>query len=278
MKFSVATPVFNGMPWLPCCLSSVADQRMAGVEVEHLVHDGGSTDGSLEVLEGAKNVQWKSEPDNGMYDAINRCWRQADADIVCYLNADEQFLPGGLQSVKQVFENNPRTQLLFGDALLIDEDASLISYRRIVKPSAAHTRIVHLGTMSCAMFFRRELLDAGMYFDTNWRAIGDAEWVYRAICRKTRIRASNKAVAAFSVTGGNLGSTSKALGEAAEWRNAAPAVLRSLAPVLKGVHWLKKLAAGAYQTRSVKTALYTPDSPKVRIQRSNPKTPSRWFG
>lgn len=83
MRFSVITPSFNSASWLRLCIASVADQ---GVDLQHIVQDAGSTDGTLEWLGGDARVTAFVERDQGMYDAVNRGLRRAEGDILAYLN------------------------------------------------------------------------------------------------------------------------------------------------------------------------------------------------
>jgi len=276
MLFSIATPVFNGLPWIACCAASVRDQATNEISVEHLVHDGGSTDGTVEWLKSSKGIQWESAPDEGMYDAVNRCWRQARGEICAYLNADEQYLPGALAKVQSYFLKNPCVDIIFGDAVLADQQCHPFSYRRMVRPNAIHTRVVHLGVMSCSMFFRRHLLDEGFYFDPTWRAIGDAEWLYRLLQRPVHIGMLREPLAAFVHTGANLGSNSAALAEAAKWRSSAPLWCRLFAPAFKVAHYLQKALAGAYHKRRMDVALYTPSNPQERKLMRNCLLGSAW--
>jgi len=93
VKISIVTPSFRNSDWLKLCVASVADQ--AGVEVEHIVQDAQSDDGTQEWLARDRRVQAYIEKDLGMYDAINRGWRRATGEILAYLNCDEQYQPGG---------------------------------------------------------------------------------------------------------------------------------------------------------------------------------------
>ena len=103
MKISIATPSFRNSDWLKLCVASVADQ--AGVEVEHIVQDAQSDDGTQEWLARDRRVRAYFEKDQGMYDAINRGWRRAEGEILAYLNCDEQYLPGGLRAVEEFFRD-----------------------------------------------------------------------------------------------------------------------------------------------------------------------------
>src|SRR6187399_1388121 len=109
MKISIVTPSFRNSNWLKLCIASVADQQ--GVEVEHIVQDAGSDDGTLDWLPGDSRVKAFVETDSGMYDAINRGFRRATGDILAYLNCDEQYLPGALATVRDFFEKNPDVEV-----------------------------------------------------------------------------------------------------------------------------------------------------------------------
>ncbi|HEX9045375.1 MAG TPA: glycosyltransferase family 2 protein [Candidatus Limnocylindrales bacterium] len=122
MKFSIVTPVFNGMPWLPECIESVAAQR-GEVDVEHLVLDGGSTDGSREWLEVHRELGYTTvfEPDAGQTDALVKGFARATGDVFGWLNADDVLEPGALREVAAVFEADPELALVGGCCVLVDE-------------------------------------------------------------------------------------------------------------------------------------------------------------
>src|SRR5580693_4509125 len=115
MRFSVVTPSFRQSQWLKLCVASVADQ---GVEVEHIVQDACSDDGTLDWLLTDTRVRAYAEKDAGMYDAVNRGLRRASGEILSYLNCDEQYLPGALSAVGAYFDNHPEVDLLFGNCLV----------------------------------------------------------------------------------------------------------------------------------------------------------------
>lgn len=321
MKFTIATPSFNSMDWLPCCIASVADQvrgkpdpdmlqdpdwpeARAEIDVEHIIQDGGSEnwDSFLRKLERRRQsyvgqepdpdtlmgsglnggsgyeLQLLSEPDLGMYDAINKAWRRGTGEIFTYLNADEQYLPQTLRTVSRVFHQNPDVDVIFGDAIIINESAAILSYRRMVTPSRLHTRAVHLGVMSCSMFFRKRVLDEIGWLDGTLKAIGDAEWIYRLLDGKLKVKMLPEPLAAFGLTGNNLGVNNIALKEAERWRSGLSPLELKLIPVLKLQHWMKKLLAGAYAKRHVKTGLYLPGKATVRQDCERLRTPHRWMG
>src|SRR5438552_9069631 len=104
LRFSIITPSFLGRQWLPLCIASVADQQ--GVEVEHIVQDSCSGDGTEELLGNYPSLRAYIEKDEGMYDAVNRRFGRATGEILAYLNCDEQYLPGALKAVRNCFAEN----------------------------------------------------------------------------------------------------------------------------------------------------------------------------
>jgi len=264
-RISIVTPSYRPGPWLRLCLASVADQT--GVEVEHLVQDGGSDDGTIEWLQSDRRAQVFVERDAGMYDAINRGLRRATGGIVAYLNCDEQYLPGTLARVAEFFQRHPDVDVLFGDALLVDADGQALSYRRILPPGRWHTRLDHLSTLSCAMFFRQKLLAEGFFFPPEYRVIGDAVFVWSLLRAGKRTAALGEPLSAFTFTGGNLGQTARATAEASQWRAGAGAWGALLRPLVVLHHRVRKTCAGAYRRREVEYAIYTRPSPAERVRR-----------
>src|SRR5262245_26014793 len=99
MDLSVVTPSFRNSQWLKLCVASVADQM--NVQLEHIIQDSMSDDGTLNWLPQDKRVKAYIEKDEGMYDAVNRGYRRASGQVLSYINCDEQYLPGALLKVKR---------------------------------------------------------------------------------------------------------------------------------------------------------------------------------
>jgi glycosyltransferase involved in cell wall biosynthesis len=107
---SVVTPSFNQARYLEECLRSVREQTYPAVE--HLVIDGGSSDGSLEIIRrhADRLAYWTSEPDGGQYDAINKGFARAGGDVMGWLNSDDKYLPWALEIVADVFASLPEVE------------------------------------------------------------------------------------------------------------------------------------------------------------------------
>jgi glycosyltransferase involved in cell wall biosynthesis len=129
---SVITPSLNMLGYLQRCCISVADQM--GPRCEHIVVDGGSTDGTVEWLANQPRIASLVGRDRGMYDAINRGLTASSGGILSYLSCDEQYLPGALQSVSRYFERHPEIDAVFGDTLVTRPDRSLVCFRKAYQP------------------------------------------------------------------------------------------------------------------------------------------------
>lgn len=123
MKFSIVTPSFNPGRFLDATRQSILSQS-GDVELEWIVADGGSTDGSRQSLAALAStdprVQLIAEPDAGQADAVNKGLARASGDVVGWLNADDCYLPGALSAVNQAFIANPATRWVVGQCRIID--------------------------------------------------------------------------------------------------------------------------------------------------------------
>ncbi len=91
---SIVTPSLNQGGFIEDCIRSVKNQSYKNIE--HIIVDGGSTDATINILkkyEGTYNMIWLSEPDNGMYDAINKGFKLSKGEIMAWINADDMYLP-----------------------------------------------------------------------------------------------------------------------------------------------------------------------------------------
>jgi glycosyltransferase involved in cell wall biosynthesis len=119
MKVSVVTPSYNQGQFIKRTLESVATQT--GAEIEHVVFDGGSTDGTVDVLKHfGRNVVWVSEKDDGQTDAVNKGIRATDGEVIGWLNSDDIYYPGAVAHVVAFFETHPDVDVIYGMADHID--------------------------------------------------------------------------------------------------------------------------------------------------------------
>ena len=126
-KISIVTPTFNGMATLRETIESVRSQDYKNWE--HIVIDGGSTDGTVDLLRSYPHLQWVSEKDRGHYDAMNKGIKRASGEVVAILNADDCYRPNALSEVAAAFIKHPDWDALFCDVVYIDGESREI-FRR----------------------------------------------------------------------------------------------------------------------------------------------------
>jgi len=270
MQFSIVTPSFRNSQWLRLCIASVADQQ--GVEVEHIVQDACSDDGTQEWLRAEPRVKAFIEKDQGMYDAVNRGFRRSTGDLLAYLNCDEQYLPGALRSVEQFFHEHPEIDVVFGNVVLVDADGGYLSHRKMQTPLKYHSWVCHLSTLTCATFFRRRVVfDYGFLFDPGLRTAGDGEWMVRMLRSSIKMAALGQFTSAFTRTGTNIGIGPAAQRENRELMETAPLLARKLRPLIILHHRFRRLLGGMYSQKPFSYAIYTRRSPDSRQVTDVPK-------
>jgi glycosyltransferase involved in cell wall biosynthesis len=154
-KVSIITPSFNQARFLPQTLRSVREQDYPNVE--HIVVDGGSTDGSVDILRAAPNIRWTSERDNGQVDALNKGFALATGEVLAWLNSDDTMNRDTVSIAVRALEQTG-ADLVYGDLDIIDEEGKLM---RKFYGIPHHFRILlygidYIGQQT--VFFRRELL------------------------------------------------------------------------------------------------------------------------
>lgn len=125
MTISVIIPSFNHARFIRATIDSVLDQK--GVPVEILVFDGGSQDGTTDILRSyGDRISWVSKKDRGQTDAINQGLQKATGDILAYLNSDDIYLEGALEKVGNFFRDQPAAAMVYGEAWHLREDGSIL--------------------------------------------------------------------------------------------------------------------------------------------------------
>lgn len=275
MRFSIVTPCFRGGRWLKLCLASVADQ---GVDLEHIIQDARSDDGTLDWLLKDTRAKVFVEPDNGMYDAVNRGFRRATGDILAYLNCDEQYLPGALAGVGEYFAANPDVEVVFAGAVIVDAEGRYVCHRHALPPGRLHSQISgNLSFLTCATFFRRSIIEQrGLFFDPKYRDVGDAEWALRLLDAGVRMGVLRRFTTAFADTGKNMSLGENAQRERRQLAEGAPAVARAMKWAVILAYRMRKLAAGLYFQEPFDYAIYTHASPDKRVTFHVARPTARW--
>jgi len=171
---SIVTPSYNQAAYLEETIISVLDQDYQNLE--YIIVDGGSNDGSLEIIEKYANelAWWVSESDLGQTDAINKGFSRAKGEILAWINSDDAYLPGAISEAVEFLDSHPGIGLVYGDANLVDEGGEVIG--RFPARQTDNRRLmrgyVHIPQQ--AAFFRADIwrivgpLDPSFYFAMDY--------------------------------------------------------------------------------------------------------------
>jgi len=204
---TVITPCLNAVRTLPTTLASVREQDYPGLE--HVIVDGGSTDGTRELLEATPGVRWVSEPDRGLAHALNKGIAMASGELVGELNADDLYEPGALHAVGDAFAAAPGRPWLTGPCRIIDGEGAEIrggvtAYKNLLlRHYSFGLYLTHNFVSAPATFFRRGALDAVGGFDERYRISVDYDLQLR-VARLGDPIVLPRTLAAFRMQDGTL--------------------------------------------------------------------------
>lgn len=174
MRVSVVTPSFNQAQFLERTVQSVLNQE--GVEIEYILIDGGSTDGSQDIIRryADRLAYWVSEPDRGQTDALNKGFARATGDVLAWLNSDDTYQPGAVAEAVAYLTAHPEVGLVYGDGNFIDENERVIGRFPSAQTDYARLRNGYVHVCQQAAFFRADLwrqvgpLDPTFYFAMDY--------------------------------------------------------------------------------------------------------------
>jgi len=187
LSLCVVTPSYNQGIFIERTLQSVLNQ---GVAVEYVVFDGGSQDQTVEILKKyGDRLRWVSEKDRGQAHAINKGLAATHGDVIGWLNSDDVYFPGALQTALDYFEAHPEVDMLYGDADHIDENDALIETYPTAEWNLEALRDTCFISQPAAFFRRRVVerfgpLNESLHFCLDyeyWLRIGQGGAVVRHI-------------------------------------------------------------------------------------------------
>jgi glycosyltransferase involved in cell wall biosynthesis len=183
---SVITPARNMARFLPDTLDSVAALRAPH---EHIVVDGNSDDGSVELLEGREDshLTWISEPDSGQTEAVNKGLRLAKGDLLAGVNPDDAYRPEAVDRALDHLEQNPEVDAIFGGVNYVDENGNV--FRTLVPPKFSWRRYLYFGAFvtTPTIIWRRELLEQAPSLNQAYVDAADYDF-YLRLLRGARVQ------------------------------------------------------------------------------------------
>jgi glycosyltransferase involved in cell wall biosynthesis len=190
---SIITPSFNQANFIGDALESVCGQSYKNWE--HLVIDGRSTDGTIDLLQyestksGRCKMSWVSERDTGQSEALNKGFRRATGEIIGWLNSDDRYRPDCFEHVVKAFRENPNADVIYGDYSIVDEAGAVLKIRREIEFNAFILRYHHvLYIPTTATFFRSRIFAEDNWLNERLQYAMDLEFFMRLSERGYRFK------------------------------------------------------------------------------------------
>jgi len=194
---SIVTPSLNQGQFIEQAILSVCGQDYP--DLEHIIVDGGSSDRTIPILkkyEHAYDMHWTSEPDNSMYEAINKGMRQARGQILAYLNADDLYFPWTVRAVVEAFREQPSAGLVYGDMVNMAMDGRHASIIFSPPEEILRTHLRFFSLAQPSVFWRRRVFESLKGFDESLHIASDYDFWLKA-SRRFRFTRLNEVLAIF---------------------------------------------------------------------------------
>lgn len=200
-RVTIVTVVYNGKEHLETCIQSVLEQTYD--DVEYIVIDGGSTDGTIDLIRRYEDSidTWLSEPDDGVYDAMNKGIERATGDMIGLVNADDYLEPNAAQIVAEAYRESPES-ILAGAMNRVLEDGTTYVLRKHLNQDHFEKTVVHTMPINHPATF----VPASVYrdigtFDTQFDILGDYDFVCRAYAAGVPFRFVDRVLSNMRVGG-----------------------------------------------------------------------------
>jgi len=200
-KISIVTPSFNSAKFIEDCIQSVLNQNYPNFE--HIIIDGGSTDGTIEILKKYPHLKWISEPDEGQSDALNKGFKLASGDIIGWLNSDDVYLSGTFNYIMDEFQRDLSSKIIYGDWQFIDTN------KKYIKKSTSlpfnGNMLIYYGPYlaSVSFFVNKEVFSTDVNFDKKLKFVMDWDWFIKIYKAGFKFKYCKKELGAFRLTGEN---------------------------------------------------------------------------
>jgi glycosyltransferase involved in cell wall biosynthesis len=203
MIITVVTPTLNGMPYLKDCIASVKKNQSPDYEIDHVIVDGGSTDGTLELAE-REGLRILTGKDKGIFDAINKGSFNSKGDLLGFLGSDDLMLEGALQTIARAHRQSNRRWIV-GGIVWIDKHGNYLG--ELKAPPSWMSARMHVcldwnPIMHMATYFTRDLFEELQGFNIEYKDGGDFDMFARALAKEPYERVRQQIVC-FRRTGSN---------------------------------------------------------------------------
>jgi glycosyltransferase involved in cell wall biosynthesis len=201
---SIITVVFNGIKTIEKTIKSIV--ALTYPNVEYIIVDGGSNDGTLDVIKQYENhiSKWISEPDQGLYDAMNKGLKMAEGDYLWFINSGDE--PASPDVIHKIFSDPDAPDIYYGETMLIDNGGNEIGLRRLSPPEKLTWRHFRHGMLVSHQSFipARRVIKK---YDLSYKFYADYDWCLHALKQASDIRNTGIILSRFregGLTGQNI--------------------------------------------------------------------------
>ncbi|GAB3041902.1 glycosyltransferase family 2 protein [Spirosoma pulveris] len=192
-KISIVSPSYNQADFIEDAIVSVLAQNYTNFE--HIIIDGGSTDGTTDILKKYPHLIWISEKDNGQSDAINKGFDMASGDIIGWLNTDDYYLPNAFHQIVDTFKTY-KVDAVYGDVNFIDKQKKHLKKGTSQSPLKWFS-LFHCYIHSAAFFFDRKILEEGLKVNPKFHLCMDKDFFANILFKGFKLKYIPKTLTAF---------------------------------------------------------------------------------
>jgi len=181
MLFSIITVTYNASRWLERTVQSIISQMYP--HIEYIIVDGNSTDGTQDIIKKYHSsiTHWVSEPDKGLYDAMNKGLKLASGDYVWFINAgDTLYSETTVQEIVNALGGGNLPDIIYGETQIVDEQGDSLAMRRLKAPENLSWKSFSMGMLVCHQSFLVKRSIAEQY-DLQYRFTADYDWCIRCL-------------------------------------------------------------------------------------------------
>ena len=264
-KISVITPSYNQAQFLERTIKSIVEQDYPNLE--YIVCDGGSTDGSVEIIKKYEDkiTWWCSEKDKGQSNAINKGFKQATGDIVCWINSDDVLLEGALMEYARMYNENPDCSVFMAQTMRVDDKDNILFFHILPKPRPILYKngIISISQQSWA-WKRKEVFEKIGYINEERHACMDIEFLMRQIRAGFKIAHSYKFIGVIRIYDGTKTSGDDMNNENNIWFKDRKIMkvefadfrYHNISPLVRIMYRLLKTFNGIYLKQYILTKIY----------------------
>ncbi len=193
-KVSIITVVFNGADTIEGTITSIA--ALAYPNVEYIIVDGGSNDGTPGIIENHQEVvsRWISRPDAGLYDAMNKGMEMATGDYFWFINSGDE--PASPEILDKIFSNEVPADVYYGETMVIDADGNEIGRRRLSPPQHLSWKDFRQGMLVSHQSFIASRQVTKKY-DLRYKFSADYDWCLYALKRSSNVKNTGMVLSRF---------------------------------------------------------------------------------